>query len=152
MKLAKVREIGVALPKETNHRETKAMRRRIKHQSTLACFATGLIGFLSARSMVNLPLLSRKKKGKKRKGGSLQQPSYAIQLKMEEQISGRIYVETEVRRKKLQATIDTGAHTVYMAKVLADKSCLPYKKGIGYVKGAKAKSLPILGVANGADI
>ena len=63
-----------------------------------------------------------------------------------------MYVETEVGGKKLQATGDTVADTVYMAKELADEIHLPYKKERGYVKGVNAKSLPIHGVARGADI
>jgi len=45
-----------------------------------------------------------------------------------------MYVETEVGGKKLQATVDTGADTVYMAKELADEIHLPYKR-----KGAMLK-------------
>ena len=45
----------------------------------------------------------------------------AIQTKVGEQAGGRMYVETEVGGKKLQATVDTGADTVYMAKELADE-------------------------------
>jgi len=52
----------------------------------------------------------------------------AIQTKVGEQSSSRMYVETKVRGKKLQATVETGADTVYMAKELADKIHLPYKK------------------------
>jgi len=63
-----------------------------------------------------------------------------------------MYVETEVGGKKLQATVDTGADIVYMAKELVDKIHLPYKKERGNVKGVNAKSLPIHGVARGADI
>jgi len=63
-----------------------------------------------------------------------------------------MYVETEVGGKKLQATGDTVADTVYMAKELADEIHLPYKKERGYVQGFNAKSLPIHGVARGADI
>ena len=39
-----------------------------------------------------------------------------------------------------------------MAKELADEIHLPHKKERGYVKGVNAKSLPIHGVARGADI
>ena len=61
-------------------------------------------------------------------------------------------MDTEVGGKKLQATVDTGADTVYMAKELADEIHLPYQKERGYVKGVNAKSLPIHGVARGVDI
>ena len=63
-----------------------------------------------------------------------------------------MYVETEVRGEKLQATVDTGADKVYMAKELADEISLPYKKEKGYVKGVNAKSLPIHGVAKDTNI
>jgi len=63
-----------------------------------------------------------------------------------------MYVETEVGGKKLQATVDTGADTVYMAKELTDEIHLPYKKERGYVKGVNAKSLPIHGITRGTDI
>jgi len=63
-----------------------------------------------------------------------------------------MYVETEVGGKKLQAVVVTEADTVYMAKELADEIHLPYKKERGYVKGVNEKSLPIHGVAHGADI
>jgi len=63
-----------------------------------------------------------------------------------------MFVDIEVEGKKLQATVDTGADTVYMAKELADQIHLPYKKERGYVKGVNAKSLPIHEVARGADI
>jgi len=76
----------------------------------------------------------------------------ATRTQVGEQPSGRMYVETEVGGKKLQATVDTGADTVYMAKELADEIHLSYKKERGYVKGVNAKSLPIHGVARGADI
>jgi len=52
----------------------------------------------------------------------------AIQTKVGEQLGGRMYVETEVGGKKLQATVDTRADTVYVAKELADEIHLPYKK------------------------
>lgn len=68
----------------------------------------------------------------------------AIQTKVGEQSSGRMYVEIEVRVKKIQ---DTGADTMYMTKKLADEISIPYKKEKGYVKGINAKSLPIYGVA-----
>jgi len=51
----------------------------------------------------------------------------AIQTKVE-QTGGRMYIETEVEGKKLEATVDTGADTVYMAKELADEIRIPYKK------------------------
>lgn len=73
----------------------------------------------------------------------------AIQTKVGEQSSGRMYVEIEVRGKKIQ---DTGADTVYMMKKLTDEISIPYKKEKGYVKGINAKSLPIYGVAWGIDI
>ena len=76
----------------------------------------------------------------------------AIQTKVEEQLGGRMYVETEVGGKKLQATVDTGADIVYMAKELADEIHLSYKKERGYVKGVNAKSLPIHGIAQGTYI
>ena len=63
-----------------------------------------------------------------------------------------MYVETEVEGKKLEAMVDTGANTVYIAKELANEIRLPYKKQKGYVKGVIAKSLPILGVPRDADI
>jgi len=44
------------------------------------------------------------------------------------------------------------ATPLYMAKELVDKIHLPYKKEKCYVKGLNAKSLPIHGVAHGADI
>jgi len=69
MKVATVREIEATLLKETACLETKAMGRRTKHKrNTLTSFVIGLIGSLSARSVVNLLLLSWKKRGKKRKG------------------------------------------------------------------------------------
>ena len=40
----------------------------------------------------------------------------AICTRVGEQHSGCIYVETEVAGKKVQATVNTGADTVYMAK------------------------------------
>ncbi|KAJ8748649.1 hypothetical protein K2173_008094 [Erythroxylum novogranatense] len=48
--------------------------------------------------------------------------------------------------------VDTGADTIYMAKELAKKIGLPYKKEKGYVKGVNAKKLPIEGVAHGIAI
>ena len=48
--------------------------------------------------------------------------------------------------------MDTRADTVYMAKELADEICLPYKKKRGYVKGFRAKNLPIHGITRGTDI
>ena len=68
----------------------------------------------------------------------------AIQTKVGEQTGGRMYVKTEVEGKKLEATVDTGADTVYMAKELADEMRLLYKKEKGYIKGVNAKSLPCL--------
>jgi len=76
----------------------------------------------------------------------------AIRTKVGEPPSGRMYAETEVGGKKLQVIVDTGANTVYMARELADEIHLQYKKEKGYVKGVNAKSLPIHGVARGADI
>jgi len=75
-----------------------------------------------------------------------------IQTKVGQQPSGRMHVETEVGGMKLQPTVDTGVDTIYMAKELADEIHLPYKRERGYVKGVNAKSLPIHGVARGADI
>jgi len=76
----------------------------------------------------------------------------AIQTKVGEQPGGRMYVETEVGGKKLQATVDTGADTIYMAKELADEIPLLSKKKRCYVKGVKVKSLPIHGIARNTDI
>ena len=59
-------------------------------------------------------------------------------------------METIINGKPLQAMLDTGADTVYMAKELADEVGLSYTKEKGYVKGVNAKSLPIEGVARGA--
>jgi len=42
-----------------------------------------------------------------------------------------MYVEIKVRGKKLQATMDTGAETMYMVKELVDEISLPYKKEEG---------------------
>jgi len=61
-------------------------------------------------------------------------------------------METKVGGKKLQATMDIGVDTVYIAKDLADEIHISYKKDIGYVKEVNAKSPPIHGVAYGADI
>jgi len=76
----------------------------------------------------------------------------AIQTKVGEQTGRRMYVETKVEGKKLEATVDTRADTVYMAKELANKIRLPYKKEKGYVKGVNAKNLPIHGVAHDVGI
>jgi len=43
-----------------------------------------------------------------------------IQTKVGEQLGGRMYAETKVGGKKLQAMVDTRAATMYMAKELAD--------------------------------
>jgi len=75
-----------------------------------------------------------------------------IQTKGREQFNGRMYVETEVRDKKLQTTFDIEADIVYMEKELADKIGLPYKKEKGYIKRLNVKSLSIYGVVLGADI
>ena len=69
-----------------------------------------------------------------------------IQSKVGEQVSNRMYVETKVGGKKLQATVDTRANKVYMATKLADEISLPYKNEKGYVKGVNVTSLPIPGV------
>jgi len=59
MKIAMVREIGTTPPKETKLHEKNATGRRMRLQRrSHASFLTGLIGFLSAQSVVNLPLLS----------------------------------------------------------------------------------------------
>ena len=76
----------------------------------------------------------------------------AIQTKVGEQIGGCMYVKTEVEGNKLEATVDTGADTVYLEKEFVDKILIPYKKEKGYVKGVNAKSLPIQGVARDANI
>jgi len=76
----------------------------------------------------------------------------AIQTKVGEQTDGRMYIETEVEGKKLEAMVDTEPDTIYMAKELANEIRLPYKKEKGYVKGVIAKSLPIHGVVRDADI
>jgi len=39
-----------------------------------------------------------------------------------------MYVETKVRGKKLQAMVDMGADTIYMAKELTIEIILPYKR------------------------
>ena len=71
---------------------------------------------------------------------------------MDEQPSGCMYVETIVGGKKLQAMVDMGVDTVYIARELANKIHLPYKKERGYVKGVNTKSLPIHVAARGTDI
>ena len=76
----------------------------------------------------------------------------AIQAKVEGQPCGRMYVETIINGKPLQAMLDTRAYTVYMAKELADEVGLSYTKEKGFVKGVNARSLPIECVAWGALI
>jgi len=76
----------------------------------------------------------------------------AIQAKVEGQPHGRMYVETIINRKPLQAMLDTGADTVYMAKELPDEVGLSYTKEKDFVKGLNARNLPIKGVARGAFI
>jgi len=71
----------------------------------------------------------------------------AIQSKVGEQAGSRMYVQTEVGGKKLQAVVDTRANKVYITKELTDEISLPYKKETGYVKGVNEKSPPIYGVA-----
>jgi len=52
--MATAREVGITFLKETDRLQTKAMERRMGHQrATHASFAMGLIGFLSAQSVVN---------------------------------------------------------------------------------------------------
>ena len=63
-----------------------------------------------------------------------------------------MYVETIINGKPLQAMLDTGADTVYMAKELTEEVGLSYTKEKGFVKGVNARSLPIEGVAWGALI
>lgn len=58
---------------------------------------------------------------------------------------GRMYVETEVAGN--QATADTREDTVYMAKELADKISLLYKKK-RYVEEVHSKRLPIYRVTH----
>jgi len=52
----------------------------------------------------------------------------AIQATVGEQIGGCMYVQIEVGGKKLQAMVDTGADTVYMAKELIDEIRPSYKR------------------------
>jgi len=63
-----------------------------------------------------------------------------------------MYVETMINGKPLQAMLDTGADTVYMAKELAEEVGLSYTKEKGFVKGINTRSLPIEGVARVALI
>jgi len=74
-------------------------------------------------------------------------PLSATQSKVGEEAGSRMYVDTVVSNKKLQATVDMGADKVYMAKELTDEIGLTCKKENGYVKGVNTKSLPIHGVA-----
>ena len=76
----------------------------------------------------------------------------AIHAKVEERPQGRMYVETLIKGKPLNAMLDTGADTVYMAKELADEVGLLYKKEGGFIKGVNAQSLAIHGVARDTDI
>ena len=63
-----------------------------------------------------------------------------------------MYVETMINGKPLQAMLDTGADTVYMAKELAEEVGQSYTKEKGFVKGINTRSLPIEGVARVALI
>ena len=58
----------------------------------------------------------------------------AIHAKVEKQPRGRMYVETLINDKSLQALFDTRADTVYMAKELADEVGLSYIKEGGVCK------------------
>ena len=49
----------------------------------------------------------------------------AIYAKVEKQPRGRMYVETLINGKPLQALLDTRAHTVYMARSLSMKLASP---------------------------
>ena len=57
-----------------------------------------------------------------------------------------------VKSKKLQVTMDTLGHIVYMEKQLADGTKLPYKKEKGYVKRVNTKGFPIYRVARDVDV
>ena len=63
-----------------------------------------------------------------------------------------MYVETNIEGTNIQAIVDTGADTVYMAKEVAESIGLPYEKERGYIKGVNAKRLPIVGMARGTNI
>ena len=76
----------------------------------------------------------------------------AIHAKVEGKPRGRMYVEAIINGKPLQAMLDTGADTVYMAKELADEVGLSYTKEKGFVNGVNARSLPIAGIARDAPI
>ncbi|XP_048228420.1 uncharacterized protein LOC125369605 [Ricinus communis] len=76
----------------------------------------------------------------------------AIQAKVEQKPHGRMYVETNIGGKSIQAIVDTGADTVYMAKEVADSIGLPYKKEKGFIKGVNVNRLPIIGIARGTNI
>jgi len=79
----------------------------------------------------------------------------AIQAKVESQPRGRMYVETRINGKPLQAMLDTGADTVYMAKELAKEvglwPCATPRIEV-LSREFNARSLPIKGVARGAFI
>ena len=63
-----------------------------------------------------------------------------------------MYVEIEVRSKKLKAMVDMEANTIYIVKALVDETPLPYKKDRHYVKGVNTKSPPLYGVARDTNI
>jgi len=70
---------------------------------------------------------------------------------MEGQPLGRMYMETIINGKPLQAMLDTGADMIYMAKELANEVSLCYNKEKGCMKGVNAKasqSRMLLGSSN----
>jgi len=51
-----------------------------------------------------------------------------------------MYMETIINGKLVQAMLDTGAKTVYMAKELANEVGLPYTKEKGYMKEVNVRA------------
>jgi len=58
---------------------------------------------------------------------------------VEGQPHGHIYAELIINGKPLQAMLDIGANTVYMATKLADEVGLSYTKEKGFVKGINTR-------------
>ncbi|XP_048231260.1 uncharacterized protein LOC125370291 [Ricinus communis] len=127
---------GIVLPRESLHLH-------IDRTSWYDCPKRGKLGALV--------ITEEERQEEERRLASLRLLN-AIQAKVEQKPRGRMYVETNIGGRSIQAMVDTRADTVYMAKEVADSIKLPYKKEKGFIKGVNAKRLPIIGVARGTNI
>jgi len=79
---------------------------------------------------------------------------YATHAKVERQPCGRIYVETIINGKPLQAMLDTGARAdmIHMANELLHEVGFSYTEERGFMEAVNARSLLIGGVTRGVQI